>query len=321
MVQHVDVNDRPTTIGDHDRQVDQDPATVMLRPPARPGRCPRPRPGHDRGIPSSQGAEWRRGIIRKIAMDPAYIGKRVLRGEIVGDGIWPAIGDEETYWACVRLLEDPSRTTMKSARAMYVPSYIVTCEVCGGQVSCSRGQSKRHIGAYYRLPRNCVRVRIEPLDELAERAVVAWLSQPEVFDLRSGGEDDENVSRARAEGRAVEGRVGGFKQLASIGEVKAVDYARISRGLEAQIAHSGEDLGGSGDPAHPAGTHRPEATAASAAFSDQMAVKRDVLRTIVGHQTPSTGGRRLVVWAAPAEVAMEVRPRGRQPRCLTRNRR
>jgi site-specific DNA recombinase len=134
---------------------------------------------NDRGIPSPQGAEWRRGIIRKIAMNPAYIGKRVLRGEIVGDGIWPAIVDEETYWACVRLLEDPSRTTTKPARAVYLLSYIVTCGVCGGQVSCSRGQPKRHIGAYYRcLPRNCVRVKMEPLDELAGAGlaptVVLW---------------------------------------------------------------------------------------------------------------------------------------------------
>lgn len=98
------------------------------------------------------------------------------------------------------------------------------------------------------MPRNCLRVKMEPLDELAERAVVARLSQPEVFDLLSGGEDDQTVSRARAEAERLKAELEEFKQLASIGEVKAVNYARISRDLEAQIALGGED-----DPADPSG--------------------------------------------------------------------
>ncbi|WP_432824729.1 recombinase family protein [Dactylosporangium sp. CA-092794] len=236
---------------------------------------------NNRGIPSPQGAQWRRGIIRKIAMNPAYIGKRVLRGEIVGEGIWPAIVDEETYWACVRLLEDPSRVTTKPARAVYLLSYIVTCGVCGGQVSCSRGQPKRRIGAYYRcLPRNCVRVKMEPLDELAERAVVAWLAQPEVFDLLSGGEDDETVSRARAEAERLKAELEEFKQLASIGEVKAVDYARISRGLEAQIAEQEKISAEAAIPPVLRGRIGPEAVAAWAALDGQVAVKRDIIRTV-----------------------------------------
>lgn len=54
-----------------------------------------------RGIPSPEGAQWRRGIIRKMAMNPAYIGKWVLRGEVVGDGIWPALVEEDDYHAAV----------------------------------------------------------------------------------------------------------------------------------------------------------------------------------------------------------------------------
>jgi len=32
-----------------------------------------------RGVPSPEGSTWRRGVIRKMALNPAYIGKRVLR--------------------------------------------------------------------------------------------------------------------------------------------------------------------------------------------------------------------------------------------------
>lgn len=50
---------------------------------------------------------WRRGIVRKIALNPVYIGKRVLRGESVGGGQWKPLVSEETYWAVRNMLENP----------------------------------------------------------------------------------------------------------------------------------------------------------------------------------------------------------------------
>jgi hypothetical protein len=54
------------------------------------------------------------------------IGRRVLRGEVVGDGQWPPLVTEDTFWACARLLGDPSRTTTRPGRAVYLLSYIAT---------------------------------------------------------------------------------------------------------------------------------------------------------------------------------------------------
>jgi site-specific DNA recombinase len=73
------------------------------------------------GVPSPEGSTWRRGVIRKMALNPTYIGKRVLRGEVLGD----ALVDEETYWAAVRLLQDPSRTTTRAGRAVHLRFYVV----------------------------------------------------------------------------------------------------------------------------------------------------------------------------------------------------
>jgi site-specific DNA recombinase len=60
-----------------------------------------------------------------MAMNPACIGKRVLRGQVVGEGIWDGIVDEEIYWAAVRTLKDPSRTTTRPGRAVCLLSYVV----------------------------------------------------------------------------------------------------------------------------------------------------------------------------------------------------
>ncbi|MEW2386530.1 recombinase family protein [Micromonospora sp. NPDC047707] len=90
------------------------------------------------GIPASQGGIWRRGVLRKQLMNPAYIGKRVPRGEIVGDGIWPPLVSEKTYWSVVRMLGDPSRTTTCPGRAVHLLSYMVRCGVCDGPLCSGR---------------------------------------------------------------------------------------------------------------------------------------------------------------------------------------
>ena len=134
-------------------------------------------------------------------MNPAYIGKRVFRGEIVGDGIWPALVDEEVYWACVRLLDDPSRTTTRAGRAVHLLSYIVHCGVCGGPISLGKVNRHGWTGDVYScLKKRCAAVKAEYLDEYVQRAVVAWMSRKDIHELlasQTGG--DEEVARARAE--------------------------------------------------------------------------------------------------------------------------
>jgi hypothetical protein len=77
---------------------------------------------NERGIPSPEGKAWRT-IIRRIAMNPAFIGKRVFRGEVVGDGIWDGLVDEAVYWACVRLLEDrPGRPPGRDGPSICCPT-------------------------------------------------------------------------------------------------------------------------------------------------------------------------------------------------------
>jgi hypothetical protein len=59
-----------------------------------------------------------------------------------------------------------------------------------------------------------------------------------------------------------------------------VGYARISRGLEAQIAEQEKISAEAAIPPILWGRIGPEAIGARAALSDQMAVKRDIIRTV-----------------------------------------
>ncbi|MGH2600226.1 MAG: recombinase family protein, partial [Dehalococcoidia bacterium] len=193
---------------------------------------------NDRGVPSSQGKAWLRGIIRKMALNPAYIGKRVLRGEVVGDGQWPALVDEETFWSVRRLLDDPSRTTTRPGRAVHLLSYVVRCDVCGGPLHATRSKRRGggHVQVYNCLNRRCVAVTAALLDEYAERVVVAWLSREDVYEALSSGNGDEEVARARAEAQRLRSELEDWRKLAETGEVSPVSFARAEQGLLKRIA-------------------------------------------------------------------------------------
>ncbi len=235
-----------------------------------------------RGIPSPQGSRWLRTTIRKIAMNPAYIGKRVYRGEVVGDGVWPPLVDEETYWACVRLLQDPSRTTTRPGRAVHLLSYIVRCGVCKGPLQAGTVNPSGWNGKVYRChQRRCTAVRVEYLDEYVERVVVAWLSREDVYEqLVAAGHNDAEAAKARAEAERLSAELEQYKKLAETGELKAVDYVRFKRGLTALIEEAEAKAKESGIPPVLRGRIGPQAIAAWAALADDLAVKREIIRTV-----------------------------------------
>ncbi len=215
-------------------------------------------------------------------MNPAYIGKRVFRGEIVGDGIWDGLVDEEVYWACVRLLDDPSRTTTRAGRAVHLLSYIVHCGVCGGPLSLGKVNRHGWTGDVYScLKKRCAAVKAEYLDEYVQRAVVAWMARPETYDMLSahaGG--DEEIARARAEAQRLRAELEDWRKLAEDGDVTAISFARAEKGLLSQIAEHEQRAADAGIPPVLRGRVGPQAVGAWADLDDELAVKRDIIRTV-----------------------------------------
>ena len=235
-----------------------------------------------RGVPSPQGKAWLRGIIRKQVMNPAYIGKRVLRGEVVADGVWPGLVDEETFWACVRLLEDPSRTTTRAGRAVHLLSYIVRCGVCDGPLSSQSVSRHGWSGQVYScLRRRCAAVKAEFLDEYVQRAVVAWLMLPETGEMLSalsGG--DEKAAQARAEVDRLRGELEDWRKLAEVGDVTAISFARAEKGLTGQIAEHEARAQEAGVPPVLRGMLGEHAARKWAELGDEVAVKREIIRVV-----------------------------------------
>jgi hypothetical protein len=272
------------------------------------------------GIPSPEGSTWRRGIIRKMAMNPAYIGKRVLRGEIVGDGIWPALVAEDDYWAVVRLLEDPSRTTTRAGRAVHLLSYVGQCGVCGGPLSSNMVNRHGWTGRVYScLRKRCAAVKAELLDEYVERAVVAWLSLPETAEMLSalsGG--DEQAATARAQAARLRAELEEWRKLGEEGEVSAIAYSRAEKGLTRQIAEQEALAVEAGIPPVLRGMVGEHAVARWAELGDEVARKREIIRAVADIRLlPAGKGNRQTFGAHRLEWRWLLGPQADDPEAST----
>lgn len=242
---------------------------------------------NDRGIPSPQGKEWRRTSLRVIALNPAYIGKRVFQGAVVGEGQWPPLVDEDTYWTCVRILRDPGRRTSRSSRAVHLLSHIAVCGVCGsplrGYVHRDKRRGGRERFMYLCARRSCVSIEEDRLDEFVERTIVRWLSRADVYESFAEADDNaEAVVEARAEGQRLRAELEEYKRLAEAGDVTPITLARMEKSLLARIGDAESRAAELETPAVLRGRVGPGAAAAWAALEDDggLTVKRDIIKTV-----------------------------------------
>lgn len=244
-----------------------------------------------RGIPSPEGKAWRRGVIRKMVLNPAYLGKRVFRGQVVGDGQWPTLVSEDIFWACARLLGDPERTTTRPGRAVHLLSYIAECGECGGPLQSARasGRNTTQARTYKCLNRACASVEQALLDEYAERVVVAWLSRPDVYEALTAGQDDEQVTEARAEAQRLRVSLEEWRAQAEAGEVSPVSFARVEKARLAGIAEAEQRAAAAGIPPVLRGRLGSEALDAWAELAGNVAVKREIIRAVAQIRLFSAG--------------------------------
>lgn len=184
---------------------------------------------NERKLPTSGAPKWYRVRVRDIAMNRAYAGQRVYNGA-VSDGIWPALVDDETFYAVQAVLTDPKRVTTRPGRAVHLLSYLGTAGPCGGQLTAVRGR-------YRCLDDGCVTIVQRETDGFVENMVLRKLRQPDVYEqLRQHGvEDDEDVVKARAEVARLGDVLNGWRLSAARHETTPASLAVIEADIAGQI--------------------------------------------------------------------------------------
>lgn len=153
---------------------------------------------HEKGVQSPRGNErWQTYYLKQMVLNPAYIGKRVHQGKVVGDGVWPAILTEEVQRDCVKVLKADGRQQLQRDGAVkHLLSGLVTCEGCSDVLRVS----KSHGHPYYQCRKRCVGIRKTELDEYVQEVLFARLEREDFADLLTlQRADDAYAAEAEAE--------------------------------------------------------------------------------------------------------------------------
>ncbi|WP_261561596.1 recombinase family protein [Frankia tisae] len=150
---------------------------------------------NDRGEPAPGGKTWIYSGVRKIALRPANIGRRIYRGEDVGPAAWPPIVDEGRHAQVIALLGDPARITSRSGSRRHMLTYnanLAVCGVCGGELRIGK---IRNSPLYQCAAKGCVG-RSEPrVDEFVSLVLIDRLSRPDAGALFVHKDDDAQKAR------------------------------------------------------------------------------------------------------------------------------
>lgn len=185
---------------------------------------------NERSIPPARHGSWDLTRVRRIITNPAYAGKRVHQGKVVGVADWPPILDESIFYQCVARMKDPRRKTTNDRGVKYLLSGLALCGVCGNtlKVMPQRGGYKTYICRKF-----CVARKVVWVDALIEGLMLRRLARPDALMLLAVDEGEPPaVLMQIAEKRA---RLDSFYDSAATGEISPQALARIESRLIPEI--------------------------------------------------------------------------------------
>ncbi len=132
-----------------------------------------------RGEVRPKGGPWYSSDFKRILLSPVYAGRRVVHGEDVAEGIWPAMFDQQTIDDLRQMFKPRARTT--STAAKYPLAGIVECSKCEKTMY---RDSNRGTPAY--ICKGCGRTRAAAqTEDLAISTAREWVKDPAFRAARS----------------------------------------------------------------------------------------------------------------------------------------
>ncbi|ADU07183.1 Resolvase domain protein [Micromonospora sp. L5] len=191
----------------------------------------------ERGIPSPRGGKWDGSHLGRLVMNPAFIARRIHRGEDVGPAAWPAILDAETYRVVCERLRDPSRRTQRGTALKWLLAGVPVCYACEGKMGTFKGNALRRYTC-----RGCKRtaIKADPLDEFVTEHVLARLRRPDADRLFAPPVDDGKLTEAREAEAALRLRLDSFYDQAAAGKLTADGLAKLEARLNPEIEAAAE---------------------------------------------------------------------------------
>ncbi|MFE1344961.1 recombinase family protein [Streptomyces sp. NPDC058757] len=205
----------------------------------------------------ANGIQWQAQHVRAMLLNPAYLGKRTFKGEIIGDAQWPALLEgpegEALFYRVKQRLEDPSRWHGKDAKVTHLLSRIALCGECGDHARLVMG--KRYENKIFAVcsVKSDTALRKERLEAYVETAVLEWLSSPaaRAAFFPESGERAAEAEKTSARLEKMRAQLREARELATKFDVETEDFflspmalAQLERTLRPKIKDAEEQLKG-----------------------------------------------------------------------------
>ncbi|HEU5085682.1 MAG TPA: recombinase family protein [Acidimicrobiales bacterium] len=180
------------------------------------------------GHRTSTGAEWADTQVLRMLTNPAYVARRVHRGQVVGDAGWPPLVDVDTFdRIAARRAAQVDRNVRQVSTARLLTG-VARCGVCGAKVGVRHDRDRRKV--YSCLGRFCVARDLVKLDAFVTAELLEHLAAEPVAPL---GPDP---SAPRREAVELQGRLAGAVAEFTAGRLSAGTLARVEADLLPRIA-------------------------------------------------------------------------------------
>lgn len=179
--------------------------------------------------------EWSYAQVRQVLINPAYIAKRVYRGEVIGDAVWPALLDEDLYWTVYNKLTDQSRKTYREGGVNHLCSgQVASCSLCSSRL---RFHTIKGIEYYVCADKGCVSMKYETLNDIVRNRVVVKMSDPATWVqiLSEATNRDAEVANARTVLSQLQAELNDSLALVKARQLSVKNFAVIEQTLLSDI--------------------------------------------------------------------------------------
>jgi DNA invertase Pin-like site-specific DNA recombinase len=171
---------------------------------------------NDAGAMTVNGKPWTPTVVSKFLRKPRNAGLRtygvrygrVTRDDVVGQGNWPALVDERTFWAAQAVLDAPGRAPGRKSVRKHLLTGVLGCGKCGGYLSGAYvGKATKQL-TYICKGCHGINVRAEYVEPLLLDIVGGRLAMDDAVDLlKAEIQDQEQAEAIRAEINALYGEL------------------------------------------------------------------------------------------------------------------
>jgi DNA invertase Pin-like site-specific DNA recombinase len=188
------------------------------------------------GIRPARAAKWSNRAMTDILRSPRIAGRRVHRGEDVGEATWPGIIDQQTHEALVGTLQARSKGAGKPALVRWC-NHLLWCGHCGHYLAGTYMRPGHYTYTCRTSRGGCSRIAIHgpKVEAEIERQILGYLSRPDVLSALASGRTEDAGAETRA---AIGEDESQLRELSRMWAQKAItldEYSEARTIIEARI--------------------------------------------------------------------------------------